>query len=444
MRAAALCLAIALIAFGFAAGAVAQDDPFADGGLIEDDPFAEGAFEAGAGIGASEGADEPGAADGAGDAEGFGASTNEARIEYLVGGSFAVSGSAYVAPGFDGYAASAAASGKLFAKVSVPDRGALFASYSVRQAFAKALAGDGPVNFGRAESLDEPTLGLSELHYSFDLGKVVFFRLGKQLLAWGPSFVWTPVDFVNAERADAFAAVDTRAGKSGLKATLPLGRAGLVAFVDLSGLIEEGEALARNPADALVYSARADAALGGFEWGLSGSWGASSQLKGGLDLSGYLFGTTLYGEIAAAPGYSEYEAFVQGSIGFSRALGDLKKWTLSGEGFFNSTGDEYNAAELNAGYISGSFKPLYVGMWYAYLALKAQDLLFSGHDATLSATANLSDLSYQARLVQDIDVKGIPPFALTFAYSSGGDGKEFTSAAGNGAMEISLRTKLEF
>ncbi len=441
---AARAILAAVLALALAAGTAAQDAP----PPAEDDPFAAGAFEAAAGIGAGDGAaDESapqGAAGEAADALGFGAPVNEAKIEYLVGGSFAISGSAYIAPSFDGYAASAAASGKLFAKVSVPDRGALFASYSVRQAFLKALSEGGPVNFGAAESLDEPTLGLSELHYSFDLGKAVFFRLGKQLVAWGPSFFWTPVDFVNAERANPFAALDTRAGQSGLKATIPLGPANLVAFADFSRLVEEGEPSASDLADALVYSARVDTALGGFEWGLSGSWGAESQAKAGFDFSGYLFGTTLYGEIAAAPAYSSYEAYAQAAAGFSRALGDLKKWTLSGEGFFNSAGAEYGAAELFTGFTSGALKPLYIGIWYANVSLKAEDLLFDGHDATLSATANFSDLSFQARLVQDISIKGAPPFSLTIAYSGGGEGKEFTSAAGNGAMEATLRTKLDF
>lgn len=426
---------VAALALACAVGMAAQE--------AEDDPFAVEAFEAAAGIGAAADAAGDGAEGAAGDDSGFGASANEAKIEYLVGGNFAISGSAYIAPGFDGYAASAAASGKLFAKVSVPDRGALFASYSVRQAFAKALSGEGPENLAQPESLDEPSLGLSEFHYSFDLGKAVFFRLGKQLLAWGPSFFWTPVDFVNAERSDPFAAVDTRAGKAGFKATIPMGRANLVAFIDLSGLVGNTGNV-RDPADALVYAARVDAALGGFEWGLSASSGVESQARAGFDFSGYLFGTTLYGEAAAGIGHSGYEGYLQAALGFSRALGDLKKWTLSGEGLFNSLGDEYSATELLVGYQSGALKPLYVGMWYANLSLKAQDLLFSGHDATLSATANLTDMSFQARLVQDIAVKGAPPFSLTLAYSGGGDGKEFTSAAGNGAIEVSLRTKLEF
>jgi hypothetical protein len=102
------------------------------------------------------------------------------------------------------------------------------------------------------------------------------------------------------------------------------------------------------------------------------------------------------------------------------------------------------AAELGAALGAGTVKPLYVGMWYAYAALKAEDLLFPGHDATLSATANLSDFSFQARLAQDFAARGAPPFALSIAYDGGGEGKEFTYAAGDGAFELSLRTKLEF
>jgi hypothetical protein len=424
-RAAAVLLALAL------AGAAAAQD--AAPAVTEDDPFAAGAFDAGAAPGAA--AASPGAA-AAGDAV--------ARTEYLVGGTFSVSASGWFGPGLDGYAVSSSASGKLFAKVSVPDYGSLFASYSIRQAFLKGLAGADLAAFGRPESLSEPTLGLSELHYSFDIGKKAFLRLGKQLLAWGPSFAWTPVDFVNSERADAFAAFDARAGQSGLKATVPLGSANVIAFANFSRLVEAGAPLALDPADKVAYAARVDAALGGFEWGLSGSWGPESQAKAGFDFSGYLLGTTLYGEVAAGPEYSDYDSFVQAALGFSRALGDLKKWTLSGEGFFNSSGSVPSAAELGIGIGTGALKPLYIGEWYAYAALKAQDLLFKGHDATLSAIANLSDLSFQAKLAQDLDVRGAPPFSVSIAYSGGGGGKEFTAAAGDGSFELSLRTKLEF
>jgi hypothetical protein len=435
MRAAAIArrAAAAALALAMAAAAAAQDAATEPSAAPADDPFAAGAFEAGASPGAAAAA--PGGAQAA-------SGDSVARTEYLVGGAFSVSASGWLSPGLDGYAVSSSASGKLFAKVTVPDYGSLFASYSIRQAFLKGLSAEGPSAFVRPESLSEPTLGLAELHYSLDLGKKVFLRLGKQLLAWGPSFVWTPVDFVNAERADAFAAFDARAGISGLKATVPLGPANVIAFADFSGLVE-GPAV-RDPADALKYAARVDAALGGFEWGLSGSWGPESQAKAGFDFSGYLFGTTLYGEVAAGPGYSGYDPFVQAALGFSRALGDLKKWTLSGEGFYNSLGSEPGAAELGAGIGSGALTPLYIGTWYAYAALKAQDLLFKGHDATLSALANLTDRSFQAKLAQDFDLRGAPPFSVSIAYNGGGGGKELTAAAGDGSLELSLRTKLEF
>lgn len=435
MRAALLALALAALA----SVAAAQDAPAAS---PEDDPFAAGAFEAAAGT-------APGTASAASSgaaqaAPGGAAEGAAAKTEYLVGGTFSVSASGWFGPGIDGYAVSSSASGKLFAKVSVPDSGSLYASYSVSQDFLKGLAGWDLKELGRAESLSEPTLGLSELHYSFDLGKKVFLRLGKQLLAWGPSFVWTPVDFVNSERADAFAAFDARAGQSGLKAMIPLGSANVIAFADFTGMVAPGEPFALNLADGLSYAARVDAALGGFEWGLSGYWGLDSQAKAGFDFSGYLLGTTLYGEVAAAPAYWNYDGSLQADLGFSRALGDLKKWTLSGEGFYNSSGAELGAAELGMAFAAGTAKPLYIGKWYAYAALKRQDLLFAGQDATLSAIANLSDLSFQAKLSQDIDVKGAPPFTVSIAFNGGGEGKEFTAAAGDGSFELSLRTKLEF
>lgn len=422
-----LALGAALALGLFAVSASAFSDTAAAAGS-DDEVFAQGSFEASAGLEPSASA-EP--------------SSGAARTEYLLGGSAALSSLAYFVPGESGYAASSGASGKVFAKVSVPDYGQLYASATYSQAFLRALSGDGPKALAPSASLSSPSLGLSELHYSFDLGKRAFFRLGKQLLAWGPSLVWSPEDFVNLQKADSFASLDLRQGKSGLKLFVPLGSADLTAFADFSALVDSaGKVL--DPADAMKYAARAAAALGGFELGLSGAWSPGSQAKGGFDFSGRLFGGRAYGELAAGPAYSDYGAFAQASLGYSHTLGELKRWTLSMEGFYNSLGSDIEGSALAAGFASGSAVPLYVGTWYGYLSVKAQELFADWLDMSASALANFSDGSYKLSLGPELSIPGAPKFSLSLGFYGGGEGKELTMVPGDKAFEIGLATAFSF
>ena len=416
----ALALALAGALFASAQAAPAGSVP----GAEAEDPFDAAAFEAEAAAAESSA--------GAGPASGAASGAAPSR---LVGGSALVSAQAYLDPGLEGYAASSYAAGKVFAKVAVPDYGSLFVSWSGRQQFLAGLAGEGPSLGGAAYDLEEPELELSELHYSFDLRKKLFLRLGKQLVAWGPSRVWSPVDFVNAEREDFFAPIDLRAGKAGLRAHLPLGSANAFLFADFSGTVSEsGEAL--DPLKTAALSGRLDAALGGFEFGLSGrASGREAELAGG-DFSGYLLGTAVYGELAWAPA----EGSVEASLGASRALGELRKWKLSAEGFYNSEGGDLRgdpAAMAAAG-------SLYMGRFYAYAGLEAEDFPLAGLDSSLSATANLSDRSFYARLAEDFSIPGAPPFSLVLGCYGGEGQGEFTLPFGAGAWSIGLQARMEF
>ena len=162
----------------------------------------------------------------------------KAKTEYLAGGSILIQASASSAAEDGTITALSGASGKLFAKVSVPDYGAVFVSYAASHPFFQGYSGSGTPP--AAADPYEPDYALSELHWSFDIAKTLFVRLGNQLVSWGPSRVWSPVDFINLERADSFAEIDTRAGKSGLRLHLPLGRANAFAFADFSGMTADG------------------------------------------------------------------------------------------------------------------------------------------------------------------------------------------------------------
>ncbi len=365
-----------------------------------------------------------------------------AKTEVLAGGSALVSSSAYLPAGLDGYAGSASLSGKVFAKVTVPDYGSIYISYGLYQPFYAGLSGEGSAYAAKPVDLSSPSYSMNELHYSFDLGKKLFLRLGKQLLAWGPSRVWSPVDFVNASKADAFSSIDLRQGKSGLRVHLPMGSYNAFIFADFSRAVSDGAV--GNPIDTTLLAARVDGAIGGFELGLSGLLAAHEQDRLGLDFSGDLGGSAVYGELAFAPEYDRYGSSLMASLGFSRSLGDLKRWTVSAEGFYDSLGAELTGAPLAAALASGQASSLYIGKWYGYASLKADELLSPDLATTISVLANLTDLSYQVKLAEDFSIPRSVPFTLSLAYCGGGEGRELTLLGGGDYFSLSVQTRLDF
>jgi hypothetical protein len=360
------------------------------------------------------------------------------RTEYLVGGVAVVSAGASFPATLDGYAASSSLAGKVFAKVSVPDYGSLLMSYNVSQALFAGLAGTGVAALAPPLDLSGPRFAPAEIHYSFDIGKLVFLRIGKQLVAWGPSVVWTPVDFLNVEKADSFSAFDQRQGRPGLRLHVPVGTVNVFAFADFSGLVAHGAVL--DPADVVDVAGRIDLVLGGFELGLTGFGSAHKQNRIGLDFSGDLLSFATYGEVGWAPAYDSYNYRLLASLGFSRALGDLRRWTVSAEAFYNSDGADFTG-DLAA---MAGHAPLYMGRWYAYAALEGRELFSPDLTTKLSCLANFSDGSFRLQLGESLSFPRSVPLTASLAWVGGGKDKEFTALVGDASLSLSISTRLEF
>lgn len=361
-------------------------------------------------------------------------SGEKAKTEYLIGGTVAVQAQTMYAD--DAYTLSSNASGKLFGKVSVPDYGALYIAYNISHAFLRGYSGDGFAP--PAADQYEPDITLSELHYSFDVAKRVFVRLGNQLISWGPSRVWSPVDFINLRKEDSFAALDTRTGKSGLRLHAPLPFGNAFAFADFSGMTETGEApapslpplvFAGDPVETINIGGRFDFTAGGFEFGLTGYGGQHSAPKLGADFSGRLLGSTVYGEFAATGTDAFADPSFMASLGFSRALGELRNWTVSGEAFWNSR---------------PGTEPLYQGEYYAFGSVTADKLFSPSLKTTTSILANLDDGSYTIKLAESFSFPRAVPFALSVSYAGGGNDKEFTRYSGDKAISVTASTTINF
>ena len=364
---------------------------------------------------------------------------NAQRVEFLFGGSFLPLASVSATSGFHGYAASSSLSGKLFGKVSLKDYGSLSIAYGISQQFLQNAGGDAPVMPGK--SLSSPTFTLTELYYSFDLGKLLFARLGNQLIAWGLSKIWSAVDFINLEKADAFQGLDLRVGKPGLRLHLPMESSNLFAFADFSGTVKSG--VVQDIVDSVNLGFRYDISLAGFELGLTTYLGSGIQGRGGFDFSGRALGSTIYGEAAFLPAYDAYDFSWSVAAGIERKLGDLRKVTISGEFFYNSLGqdDESGYPALIA---AKTFSPAYVGKYYGYLGLTWDDLFSPDLSTSASLLANLSDGSVSARLTESLALKGIPPFSVILGWTGGGAKKAFTYYSGDSSLSLTIQSKIEF
>lgn len=418
-------LLAAVLAFGFgAAGLAAQSAAGAAQGGAQsssqpDNPFDEGAFDQSVQSSLS--------------------SPESAKTSYLVGGSTLVEAQAYAPSGLDSYFAESSAMGKLFAKVSVPDYGSLYVAYAYTYAFLEGSSGyaDAATTFGAAD-LSALSLSLAELHYSFDIAKTLFVRLGDQLISWGPSRIWTPVDFINTERINPFQSIDTRLGRSGLRLHLPFRGSDAFVFADFSQSVSNG--VVGDLAATTRLAARYDLTLGDFELGLTGYCGEAVRGEGGFDFSGRILGTTVYGEAAVAPESASSNARWSGSLGFERALDELKRWTLAGEFFYQSTGGDYSGQTS----VMASLPSLYMGAYYAYASLEAKEFGSPSLATTLYTVANLSDGSYTVRLQEDFSYPRAVPFSLALSYFGGGADKEFTYLTGDGSLGITLQTLIQF
>jgi hypothetical protein len=368
------------------------------------------------------------------------ASGERAKTEYLVGGTVVVS--ALDSMSEDSNLSQADARGKLFGKVTVPDYGSLYLAYSVIEPFYQGYSGSLPA----PEAADPyaPQWALSEAYYSFDVGKKLFVRLGNQLISWGPSQVWTPVDFINLEKADSFSTIDVRKGKPGLRLHAPFSHGNAFLFADFSDMAAGGAY--GDPYKTVNVGGRIDFTVHNFEFGLTGYDGYRRQGRAGVDFSGRLFATTLYGECAYAPEYSGYDDALLATLGFSKTLDSLKRWTLTGECFYNSPGEDLSGlSPLEYAAVPAENRvPLYEGMLYGYASIAATQFLSQYLAPELSVLSNIDEGSFRVKLAEAFSFPRMVPFTLSVAWAGGAKYGEFTRYTGSDAVTVEARTTISF
>jgi hypothetical protein len=366
------------------------------------------------------------------------------RLEYLPGVFFVADGSAYRAQNAEASSSEVRFYGKGFIKASKADIGALFLAYNFNYFLYAAASDPSMASFYALQAPDPGVIraNLSEFYFSTDIKKRVFIRVGDQLIKWGATYFWTPVDFINRQKEQAaiLSVVDRRAGKPGVRLHVPIGSMNLFYFGDLSRVVADGTPL--NLAEAACHAWHFDGVWAGVRLGASGyaTPGLPEQL--GFDVTGRLAGTDLYGECALTfVNALESAPEVALSAGGSRLFGRERNWTLRAEGYYNHQGYGDTAISRLS---PGSFNPFYSGKYYAYAELTGVNLIRTTTAVSLFGFGNLADGSFSTTLQVTVDLPGVLPFTLYGRYYGGREDREFTQAFGGQATGGGVRIRADF
>jgi hypothetical protein len=133
-----------------------------------------------------------------------------------------------------------------------------------------------------------------EFFIDANYNRVVYVRVGKQVLQWGRCFLWNPTDFVNVEKKTFFQRMGHREGAYGVKMHIPYKTLfNFYSFIDLNEV---------NYADEVAVSAKAEALVGRTEMAVSVRGKRDQEPIFGFDISTQLFEVQISGEAALRNG----------------------------------------------------------------------------------------------------------------------------------------------
>lgn len=397
------------------AGSLGAQADFPD---LADDPFAEGAFDAAVEVGKSN------------------AAANE--LEWTGGVNLFLQSSTGGPSDFAYYQSLSSLGGKVFLKASQPELGALYVGYNLSHTLLAASNNSASMAGYRLMDTDfaSPSYSLSELHLSLDVEKVLFIRLGTQLLAWGASSVWSPADFVNVQPFDSQAGLDSRAGKPGVRLHLPFEGGNIFTFVDFSRVLASGSSgdLAGNT----IFNSRLDGTILGWNLGLQGRYGPGTQPRLGLTATGRALSIDLWGEGAFDLPTSSQDFAWRASAGGQYDFGPDKVAYLRGEYYHQSNG----SADKELGTMD-VFLPLYLSQDYLSLTLGSSKLGSDVLGASVGGIVNATDRSFTARGSLDFRLPRLLPFSLIASFNGGPDKREFTRGLGQ-SWKLEFRSLISF
>jgi hypothetical protein len=269
---------------------------------------------------------------------------------------------------------------------------------------------------------NNPQVVLDQAWIKFDLGRTVFFSLGRQHVKWGTGRLWNPSDALNPQRRDPLQPYDLRLGADMLTVQVPWEKQqanlyGIVLFdnpqpastlqqlggaVRMEGLVgpaEIGLSAVGRPGTLPRYSADLSTPLGPFDFYSEAAFLSNDGSLGFYEWHGIPAGPSpsinqLY-SYTRLPGSALQ---IVGGLEYTGAWRENRQATVALEYFYNELGSSDGHIYPILLYY-GAYTPFYLGRHYAALALRAE-----GPDSgkrssyNLSTLANLDDKSAVTRL----------------------------------------------
>jgi len=403
----------AILAWGWLGGAVAAQSP-------DEAIFGDGAFDSAVAQGQ--------------------ASEEKSKLSWTAGVGLASTSTLVLPTDRGAYGTQSAFTGKGFLKATQPTVGSLFVSYAYGHTLWSGTD-DGVLAGLYSQTSPNPAVPvftLSEAHLSFDVAKVVFVRLGTQLVDWGASAVWSPADFLN-RKSDPTAPVDIRTGLPGVRVHIPFSGGNFFVFGDASKSVVAG--VPQNLAETGSVAFKVDRTVGGWNLGVIGDFGKTSNPRAGVTATGALGGIDVWGEAGGVLPVGGHELSYGISVGGEKTLGIDSEWTIRAEGFWNPQGHGDSAL---TGATLANYTAYYWGQAYGYTEVVRQKLLGPNVAGSVSATANLSDQSFTSTASLRTALPGTIPLSFYLQYNGGPKDREFTLPTGGPAVVLGLRSVLEF
>ncbi len=279
------------------------------------------------------------------------------------------------------------------------------------------------------------------------------FRIGKQVLQWGRSYFWNPVDLVNYEKKNFLDMDRSREGSTGIRTHAAFG-----STLNFYTWIDAGDARAGSD---LALAGKIEFVAGGSEFALT-AWGKKGFVPVyGLELSSRLLGFDIKGECALSrgsntPRYTRQGMGVveedrrsdwipQASLTLSRGI----DWELddriqlvaevmaNGAGYSdNVLGDPLRSAAI---YLNDAWTPNWLSRWYGALFVSVAKF----PDSTMTFQANLMANLVDGSMIVSSGISWQPVNDLTLSpmlYATiGPEGREYTLRGRSLAADFQAR-----
>jgi len=192
-------------------------------------------------------------------------------------------------------------------------------------------------------------LKLYELFADFNWDHKVYFRMGKQRIDWGVSYLYSPADRLNLSVLDPLNRNADREGPLALKTQIPLSQGNLYLYT-----VDNGS---DDPAD-LTWAPKLEVLLGDWEAGIGAIYNSQLSPKGALFLTGPAGPVDFFSEAliqygSDSPLLSDQDVYLSAASGFlftqsKKRLTALAQYWYDGEVL---SGHHFGGAVLEKGFL---------------------------------------------------------------------------------------------